>query len=294
MPKEKSFFTVPSQGTPAGSNEAARPRTRACLVDGTYELFRSYFGAPSSKDASGREVGAALGVARSLRALFRDPSWTHAAVAFDTVIESFRNDLYEGYKTGEGLPEDLLGQFPLVEEEVAALGILVLPMIEFEADDGLASAARILSESGEIDEVVIASPDKDLAQCVVGQKVVTWDRLRDRVYDEEGVLQKFGVRPKSIPDFLALVGDAADGYPGISRFGRKSTAEILSACESLERIPSSAADLSVKIRGGEALIRELNQRREEAALFKRLATLREDAPVPRDVSAYALRRLHEL
>lgn len=285
MPKEKSFFTALSQGDPP--SHRAGPRSRACLVDGTYELFRAYFGAPSAKDEAGVEVGAVRGLVRSLRSLFQDPAWTHGAVAFDTVIESFRNDLYDGYKTGEGLPEDLVRQFPLAEAEVARAGILVLPMVEFEADDGIASATSYLLESGEIDEIVIASPDKDLAQCVFGKKVVMWDRMRDRLYDEDGVVQKFGVKPGSIPDFLALVGDAADGYPGIPRFGKKSAAQILSVYEHIERIPETLEEWTVQVRGAESLLRELNARRDDAALFKKLATLSRDAPVPRLVSSYA-------
>lgn len=294
MPEEKGFFTRLSQEDAAASVPAPRNRTRACLVDGTYELFRAYFGAPSAQDESGGEVGAVRALGRSLRKLFQDPSWTHGAVAFDTVIESFRNDLYDGYKTGLGLPDDLLRQFPLAEAEVARLGVLVLPMVEFEADDGLASAASFLLASGAIDEIVIASPDKDLAQCVIGQKVVMWDRLRERVYDEAGVVEKFGVKPSSIPDFLALVGDAADGYPGIPRFGRKSSAELLSVYGQLEKIPRETADLVVKVRGAESLLRELNLRRDEAALFKKLATLRLDAPVPALAASYELPRAEEL
>lgn len=290
MPGEKEFFTESSPGSSSGVKGPGERRTRACLVDGTYELFRAYFGAPSATDEAGGEVGAVRGLVRSLRALFQDSTWTHGAVAFDTVIESFRNGLYEGYKTGDGLPEELTLQFPLAEKAVAELGLLVLPMVEFEADDGLASAASFLFESGAIDDIVIASPDKDLAQCVVGDRVVTWDRMRRLTYNEEGVIQKFGVKPKSIPDFLALVGDTADGYPGIPRFGKKSSADLLAVYEHIENIPTSASELKVKMRGADKLIAELNERRSDAALFKQLATLRKDAPVPRTLSAYEVPR----
>lgn len=290
MPEEREFFTESSPGSSSGVTPPGGQRTRACLVDGTYELFRAYFGAPSATDEAGGEVGAVRGLVRSLRALFQDSTWTHGAVAFDTVIESFRNGLYEGYKTGDGLPDELLHQFPVAEKAVSELGLLVLPMIEFEADDGLASAAHFLFDSGVIDDIVIASPDKDLAQCVVGERIVTWDRMRRLTYNEEGVALKFGVKPKSIPDFLALVGDTADGYPGIPRFGKKSSAELLAVYEHIENIPTSASDLRVKVRGADKLISELNEKRADAALFKQLATLRKDAPVPRTLSAYEIPR----
>lgn len=290
MPQEREFFTESSPGSSSGVAPLGRQRSRACLVDGTYELFRAYFGAPSATDAEGVEVGAVRGLVRSLRSLFQDTTWTHGAVAFDTVIESFRNGLYDGYKTGDGLPEDLVAQFPLAEKAVADLGLLVLPMVEFEADDGLASAASFLFESGAIDDIVIASPDKDLAQCVVGDRIVTWDRMRRLTYSEDGVIQKFGVKPQSIPDLLALVGDTADGYPGIPRFGRKSSADLLAVYEHIESIPTSVGELQVKIRGAEKLLVELNTRRADAALFKELATLRRDAPVPRTLEAYVVPR----
>src|SRR6266540_4941421 len=210
---------------------------RIHLVDGTYELFRSFFGAPSKKAPDGREVGATLGLLNSLLSLLTKSGATHVACAFDHVIESFRNDLFPRYKTGAGVAQDLLAQFSLAEQAVAALGLVVWPMVEFEADDALASAAiRFRSEPG-VDQVVICSPDKDLAQLVSGNQVVCWDRRRDILYDEDAVLEKFGVRPASIPDWLALVGDAADGYPGIPGWGAKSAAAVLARYQHFEEIP---------------------------------------------------------
>jgi 5'-3' exonuclease len=207
------------------------------LVDGTYELFRSFFGAPAKKAPDGREVGATLGLLNSLLALLTKSGVTHVACAFDHVIESFRNDLFPGYKTSQGVAAELLAQFALAEQAVAALGIVVWPMVEFEADDALASAAlRFRSEPG-VEQVVICSPDKDLAQLVSGKEVVCWDRRRDIVYDEAAVLAKFGVRPSSIPDWLALVGDSADGYPGLLGWGPKSASAVLSRYEHFESIP---------------------------------------------------------
>src|SRR5512143_2461780 len=198
------------------------------LIDGTYELFRNYFGAPPKKAPDGRETGATLGLLRSLLMLLSDPEVTHVACAFDHVIESFRNDLYAGYKTGEGVAPDLLAQFPLAEEAVSALGLVVWPMVEFEADDALGTAAARFSRQKKVEQVVLCSPDKDLAQLVSGKRVVCWDRRREIVIDEKGVREKYGVHPASIPDRLALVGDSADGYPGIPGWGAKSAAIALS------------------------------------------------------------------
>src|SRR5512139_3135371 len=189
------------------------------LVDGTYELFRSYYGAPGKKAPDGREVGATLGLLRSLLALITRSDATHIACAFDHVIESFRNDLFPGYKTGEGVDRDLLDQFPLAEEAVRALGLIVWPMVEVEADDAIASAALRFQDESAVDQIVICSPDKDLAQLVSRTRVVCWDRRRDIVYDENAVIEKYGVPPTSIPDWLALVGDSADGYPGVPSWG---------------------------------------------------------------------------
>jgi len=208
------------------------------LVDGTYELFRNHFGPPPRKAPDGREVGATLGLLRSLLMLLATPGITHVACAFDHVIESFRNGLYPGYKTGAGVDPNLLAQFELAEEAVSALGLVVWPMRQFEADDALASAtARFKHEAG-VEQIVICSPDKDLAQLVSGSRIALWDRRRDRLIDEAAVVVKFGVRPQSIPDWLGLVGDAADGLPGIPGWGEKSAAAVLAKYEHLEAIPA--------------------------------------------------------
>jgi 5'-3' exonuclease len=250
------------------------------LVDGTYELFRAYFGAPKKLGASGREVGASAGLLRSLLFLLRDQSVTHVACAFDHVIESFRNDLYSGYKTGEGVPEDLLSQFALAEDVTRALGIVTWPMVEFEADDAIATAAARFADDARVEQVVIASPDKDLTQCVRGTRVVVWDRRRQIVLDEAGVRAKFGVAPESIPDYLALVGDSADGFPGIFGWGKKSAADVLDRYLHIEKIPANAAEWEVKPRRAYDLAAELRQEREAALLYRRLATLRLDVPLP--------------
>jgi 5'-3' exonuclease len=249
------------------------------LVDGTYELFRSYFGAPPKTAPDGREVGATVGLMRSLVALVTTPGATHIGCAFDHVIESFRNDLYPGYKTGEGIDPDLFSQFHLAEEAVAALGIVVWPMLEFEADDAIAAAAARFREEKGVERVVICSPDKDLAQCVSGKKVVCWDRRRDIVLDAEGVRGKFGVLPGSIPDYLALVGDSADGYPGIPGWGAKSAAQVLARFEHIESIPDDPEEWGLGKGRTASLAESLRTHREDAFLFRKLATLREDVPL---------------
>src|SRR5689334_16358632 len=249
------------------------------LIDGTFELFRAYYGAPPSTDASGKEVGAARGLARSLLALLGERDVTHVAIAFDHVIESFRNDLYPGYKTGDGIEPDLYAQFGLAEDACRALGVVTWPMIEFECDDALATAAARFAASEAVERVVVCSPDKDLAQCVQADRVVCFDRIRRKRLDERGVVEKFGVHPQSIPDWLALVGDTADGYPGVPRWGAKSAAAVLAHYERLEHIPDDAAAWTVKVRGAAALAQSLAERRTEALLYRRLATLREDAPL---------------
>ena len=252
------------------------------LVDGTYELFRNFYGAPPKKAPDGREVGAALGLLRSLLMLLTSPGVTHMACAFDHVIESFRNDLYPGYKTGEGVDADLLSQFTLAEQAVSALGVVVWPMVEFEADDALAAATRRFKEAAGVRQVVLCSPDKDLAQLVSGKRVVCWDRRREIVLDETGVLAKYGVRPESIPDWLALVGDAADGYPGIPAWGEKSASAVLSKYKHLESIPDDAGKWRVSsISAGRAarLAENLASRQDEARLYRKLATLRADVPL---------------
>jgi 5'-3' exonuclease len=246
------------------------------LVDGTYELFRSYFGAPPKKAPDGREVGATVGLLRSLFSLVSAPGITHVACAFDHVIESFRNDLFPGYKTSAGVDADLLAQFPLAERAVSALGIVVWSMVEFEADDALATAAaRFVNQPG-VEQVVICSPDKDLAQSVSDASVICWDRRRDIVLDEEGVIKKFGVRPHSIPDWLALVGDAADGYPGIPAWGARSASEVLARFDHLESIPEDPGRLGLPLGRAARLVESLEAHRQEALLYRRLARLRDD------------------
>ncbi len=247
------------------------------LIDATYELFRAYFAMPNETAPTGQEVGAIRGLIGSILALLHQNDLTHVAAATDHVIESFRNELFDGYKTSEGVPEDLLSQFPLAEEALAAVGIVVWPMIEFEADDALATAAAKFTR--EVDQVLILSPDKDLCQCVSDGRVVTYDRRRDKMYDAAAVVEKFGVEPQSIADLLALVGDSADGFPGIPGWGMKSAAAVLRQYKTVEAIPDDASKWSCRVRGAERLAVTLRQRRSEAMLYKRLATLRTDAPL---------------
>jgi 5'-3' exonuclease len=252
------------------------------LVDGTYELFRNHFGAPPKKAPDGREVGATLGLLRSLLMLVTSPGVTHVGVAFDHVIESFRNDLYTGYKTSEGVDPNLLAQFPLAEEAVAALGVVVWPMVEFEADDALGTAAARFKKNKSVEQILICSPDKDLAQLVDGTRIVCWDRRRDIIIDEAGVVEKYGVSPQSIPDWLALVGDSADGYPGIPGWGAKSSSVVLAHYKHMAAIPDDPGKWKVNgISAGRAasLALSLSQRREDALLYKKLATVREDVPL---------------
>ncbi|HSN90240.1 MAG TPA: 5'-3' exonuclease H3TH domain-containing protein [Anaeromyxobacteraceae bacterium] len=249
------------------------------LVDGTYELFRAHFGAPAATGPGGREVGATRGLLRSLRALLREDGVTHVAVAFDHVIESFRNRLFPGYKTADGVPEALLAQFPLAERAAGALGLVVWPMVELEADDALATAAARLAAMPEVEQVLLCTPDKDLAQCVRGRRVVALDRMRRRILDEDGVRERFGVGPGSIPDWLALVGDAADGIPGLPRWGERSASRVLGRYGRLESIPDDAGAWEVEVRGAAGLAASLRAHREEAALYRTLAALRTDAPL---------------
>ncbi len=251
---------------------------RLVLIDATYELFRAYFGAPPRTAPDGREVGAVADIAASTLALLREHEPLAVAAATDTVVHSFRNELYEGYKTDAGVPEDLLAQFPLAEDALEALGVTVWRMRDFEADDGIASGVARFAEEAE--QVIIASPDKDLAQCVDGDHVVMLDRRKGVTTNEEGVREKFGVGPQSIPDYLALVGDAADGFPGIPAWGAKSTAAVLAHYVHFEAIPEAHGDWGVKVRGAGRLAKSLREGREQAALFKTLATLRQDAPIP--------------
>jgi 5'-3' exonuclease len=249
------------------------------LVDGTYELFRSFYGPPPKKAPDGREVGATIGLLRSLLALLSDPEVTHLGCAFDHVVESFRNDLFSGYKTGEGIHPDLLAQFPLAEIAVSALAIVVWPMVEFEADDALATAALRFQQDSRVDQVVVCSPDKDLAQLVSQDRIVCWDRRRGIVYDEGAVIEEYGVAPGSIPDWLALVGDAADGIPGVPAWGAKSSAAVLSKYHHLEAIPARLEEWEVSVRGARRLLEKFTAHREQALLYRRLTTLRTDVPI---------------
>ena len=252
---------------------------RIHLVDGTYELFRAYFGAPKATGAAGSEVGATRGILWSLVSLLRDDRVTHVACAFDHVIESFRNDLFPGYKTSEGVPDDLLAQFPLAERATHALGLVTWPMVELEADDAMATAAARWGDAPDVEQVLICTPDKDMTQCVRDGRIVCFDRMRRKMIDEAAVVEKFGVPPVSIADWLALVGDSADGYPGVPRWGAKSAAAVLKHYGHLEAIPSSERQWSVNVRGAAALAASLREHRDAAYLYRRLATLRTDAPL---------------
>jgi 5'-3' exonuclease len=255
------------------------------LVDGTYELFRHYFALPKARDEAGREVGAVRGVLHSLLGMIHSGGATHVGVATDHVIESFRNALWPGYKTSAGVPDDLLAQFPLLEETLAAMGVVVWPMVEFEADDALAAAAAIAAADPRVDQVVICTPDKDLAQCVRGTRVVQLNRRTRATLDEAGVIAKFGVPPASIPDYLALVGDAADGYPGLPGWGAKSTAAVLARFGHIDAIPDDWREWHANAANPSALAQTLQRERQRALLFRTLATLRTDIPLFDDVAA---------
>lgn len=248
------------------------------LVDGTYELFRHYYAMPSARDSDGREVGAVRGVVASVLGMIKQGA-THIGFATDYVIESFRNDLWAGYKTGAGIDPALWGQFRLLEEAMTALGVVVWPMVEVEADDALAAAAHIAAQDERVDHVIICTPDKDLAQCVRGTRVVQMNRRARTTIDEAGVVAKFGVLPESIPDYLALVGDTADGYPGLPGWGAKSTAAVLAKFHHLEAIPEDWQTWKVNATGASSLSATLARERDNAYLFRTLATLRTDIPL---------------
>src|SRR6266704_6751307 len=252
------------------------------LVDGTYELFRHYYALPSARDAEGREVGAVRGVLASVLGMIKGGA-THIAVATDHVIESFRNQLWPGYKTSAGAEPELLAQFPLLEEVLSAAGIVVWPMVEFEADDALAAGAVIAAQDSRVERVVICTPDKDLAQSVRGTRVVQLNRRTRVTMDEQGIIQKYGVPPLSIPDYLALVGDAADGYPGLPGWGAKSSAVVLAKFGHLEAIPKDCREWHVNATNAGALAATLCREWEHALLFRTLATLRTDIPLFDDV-----------
>ena len=249
------------------------------LVDGTYELFRAHFGAPPKKSLSGQEVGATLGLIRSMMLLLNDPDVTHVAVAFDHVIESFRNKMYAGYKSSAGVDPVILNQFPLAEAAVKALGLVTWPMVKFEADDAIAAAVAKFKKIKSVEQIVICSVDKDLTQMVERDKVVCWDRRREIVLDEKGVIEKFGVSPESIPDFLALVGDSADGYPGIQGWGEKSTSTVLAKYKHIEAIPSDPNKLGLGLGRATTLLENLKNNFKDALLFRELSTLRTDVPI---------------
>lgn len=248
------------------------------LVDGTYELFRHYYALPSVRDKDGREVAAVRGVLNSVLAMVNGGA-THVGVATDHVIESFRNAMWPGYKTGEGIEPDLFAQCPLLEQGLSDLGVVVWPMVEFEADDALAAAAAKAALDPRVDRVIICTPDKDLAQCVRGTRIVQLNRRTRTTLDESGIIAKFGVPPASIPDYLALVGDAADGYPGLAGWGAKSTAAVLARFGHLESIPADSRTWGVNAANPVALARVLAAERDRAFLFRDLATLRTDIPL---------------
>jgi 5'-3' exonuclease len=250
---------------------------RLHLVDGTYELFRAFFGFTPRLSPDGREVGATLGVIETTLSLLREPDVTHVAVATDTVIESFRNDMFPGYKTSAGVDPSLLAQFPMIEHALELLGVVCWGMIYYEADDAIATAALRWVE--DVDQVVIATPDKDLTQCVIGDRIVTLNRRQQTIMNEDGVRQKFGVSPESIPDYLALVGDTADGVPGLPGWGPKSASTVLARWRKLEAIPDNSRDWQVTVRGADKLAATLVDRRQDVFLYRDLTTLRFDVPL---------------
>ncbi len=248
------------------------------LVDGTYELFRHFYGVPKATNADGMEVAATRAVVASILGML-EGGVTHIAVATDHVIESFRNELWPGYKDGSGIDPDLLRQFGPLEDCLRALGVTVWAMIEFEADDGLGAGATMASADPRVEQVLICTPDKDLAQCVDGQRVVQFDRRQRKLIDHDGVVKKFGILPHSIPDYLALVGDSADGFPGLAGWGAKSSSTVLARYEYIENIPPLAHDWDVEVRGAKNLAATLDSQRDLALLFRKIATIRRDAPV---------------
>jgi len=254
------------------------------LVDGTYELFRAHFGAPPKKAQDGMEVGATLGLVRSMMLLLSDPEVTHVAVAFDHVIESFRNKMYVNYKSSEGVDPIILNQFPVAEKLVSALGMVIWPMVKFEADDAIATAVTKFKKVKSVEQIVICSVDKDLTQLVDGDRVICWDRRREITLNDKGVTEKFGVGPESIPDFLALVGDSADGYPGVQGWGEKSTATVLSKYKHIESIPGNPNKLGLGLGRATTLLENLKNNYKDALLFRELSTLRVDVPLKENLN----------
>lgn len=255
---------------------------RLHLLDATYELFRAFYGFPKRSAPDGREVGGTYGIIETTLALLREDGVTHVGAATDTVIESFRNEMFAGYKSSEGLDPDVLAQFGLAERALEALGVTVWKMREFEADDAIATAA--VRWRDDVDQVVIATPDKDLAQCVVGDRIVLYNRREQKILDEDGVYEKYGVVPESIPDYLALVGDTADGIPGLAGWGAKSASTVLTAYGHIEAIPDDPNDWTVVVRGKARLAETLRSERTDAMLFRSLTTLREDVPLAEDLA----------
>ncbi|KAA3640150.1 MAG: flap endonuclease [Armatimonadetes bacterium] len=260
------------------------------LIDGTYELFRAHFGAPPRQTPEGWEIGAVHGIISSTLNLLSEPEVTHVGSAFDTVIESFRNAMYDGYKTGEGTPPELFAQFPVAERAMEAIGVTVWSMIEQEADDGLAAAAHKFVD--DVDRVIIMSPDKDMTQLFGNPKIVGYDRRNQQLVDADGVREKFGVSPESIPDYLGLVGDTADGFPGLPGWGAKSSSTLLARYGHIEDIPASEDDWDVKVRGAAKLAATLRDHLDDALLFKDIATLRIDAEIPQDIEDLRWRGVH--
>lgn len=256
------------------------------LVDATYELFRAHFAPrPAVLGRDGVVLSGVAGLVEQLLFLLREEGATHVGCATDRVIASFRNELFAGYKTDAGMPPELLGQFPIAEQAIEALGLALWPMVEFEADDAIATAVARFAQDAEVERILVCTPDKDLAQCVRGERVVLWDRRRRIIYDEAGVRAKWGVAPASIPDWLALVGDAADGYPGLPGWGAKSAALVLARFGSIEAIPADPAAWSLPVRGAGVLAATLRDRLAEVLLYRTLARLRSDAPIPQTAPA---------
>ncbi len=260
------------------------------VIDGTYELFRNYFGAPPRETPEGWEIGAVAGLMSSTLSLLASGDVTHVGAAFDSVIESFRNDMFDGYKTGEGTPRDLHAQFPVAERAMEALGVTVWSMIEQEADDGLAAAANKFAD--EVDRVIVMSPDKDMTQLFGNPKIIGYDRRKGVFIDADGTREKFGVSPESIPDYLALVGDTADGIPGLPGWGAKSSGTLLTSYIHLDAIPASEEDWNVKVRSAAKLAETLRDRMDDALLYRDLATLRTDADIPQTLGDLEWRGVH--
>jgi 5'-3' exonuclease len=253
------------------------------VIDGTYELFRHFYALPSAKDDQGREIAAVRGVISSVLGMIRSGEATHLGVATDHVIESFRNKLWRGYKTSEGVPQPLMDQFPILEDSLIAMGVVVWPMVEYEADDALASAARLAAADKRVSQVVICTPDKDLAQSVSGTRIVQRNRRTRVTFDEVAIVKKFGVPPASIPDYLALVGDASDGYPGLPGWGAKSAARVLARFGHLDKVPADPREWRANVVNGHQLAETLAAQRDRALLFRKLATLRSDLKLFKNV-----------